>query len=351
MSRSEIHLSRIRSSGSRMRPEPYIDSQQDLSGWSIAVTGAGGYLGCSVVAALLRVGARPWRITRSDSTLPSCSDCEDIVSHPAELATWERVARIADAVVHLGAVTSAAAAESDPEASDRAGPLPMRLLAEAVERAAGESRIRVVVTAGSATQYGSGAFHDESAPDRPLGTYEDHKCSAEHALTPLRSRGIRLAFARLANVYGPGKSPAAPDRGVLTRMTERAIGGEPITIWHPGNWLRDYVFLDDAASAMLKLIANGGEEHDGRYLVCSGRSVPLHLAAEFVSESVFDLAGVRVPVQMVPPPRPLLPAEVRHFEGTPARLRKLGWGHTVELKEGLARTVLALTGCGAKPCR
>lgn len=329
-----------------MHPDASSSSLDVLSGWTIAVTGAGGYLGASLVDALLRVGARPWRVTRAAGTLAPRPDCEDMVSHPAELATWERIAQRADAVVHLGAVTSATAAEAEPEASERAGPLPMQLLTQVLARGAGACRLRAVVTAGSASQYGSGAVHDESAPDRPPGVYEEHKCKAERALGPLRSLGVRLSFARLANVYGPGKSPAAPDRGVLTRMAERALGGAPIPVWKPGDWLRDYVHIDDVSSALATLVAHGGLERDGRYLVCSGRSVPLRRAAELVSDAVLMESGVRVPVEMVQAPRPMLPVEMRQFEGVPSRLQRLGWKPNLPLDAGLAQTVRAFARSG-----
>jgi nucleoside-diphosphate-sugar epimerase len=334
-----------------MHPEAESGSSFSLSGRVVALTGAGGYVGSELVDVLLRAGARPLRIARSSRSLVPRAGCEDLVLHPAEPGTWELVVREADAVVHLGAVTSASAAESDPESSIRAGPLPMRLLAEAAESAGQRCRVRTVVTAGSATQYGSGSLRDESDPDRPPGLYEEHKCRAESALAPLRALGIGLAFARLANVYGPGNSPSAPDRGVLTRMAERAMHGVAITVWLPGDWLRDYVFIEDAAEALAVLAARAGCGGDGRYLVCSGRSVPLRWAAELVSRTVLEEAGVTAPVEMVPAPRPMLPVELRQFEGMPTRLVGLGWRPSVSLEEGLVRTVRSLVSAGGRACK
>jgi len=334
-----------------MPPDAAGSPPRSLSGQAIALTGAGGYIGSALVDVLLRAGSRPLRITRSTTSIVPRVGCDDLALHPSEPGTWDRVVREADAVVHLGAVTSAAAAESDPESSVRAGPLPMLLLAEAAARAGSACRIRKVVTAGSATQYGSGSVRDESAPDLPPGLYEKHKGGAESALAPLRSVGMGLAFARLANVYGPGKSPSAPDRGVLTRMAAHAVRGAPITVWMPGDWLRDYVFIDDVAMALATLVAYAECGGDGRFLVCSGRSVPLRRAAEMVSQAVLAETGVNAPVEMAPAPRPMLPVEVRQFEGTPSRLMRLGWRPAVGLEEGLARTVRSLAAARGQECR
>lgn len=318
-----------------------------LVGRTVAVTGASGYIGSALVAQLVALGAGVVRGTRDLARLPAApaphagARVRDVQGSLRDRATWAELLRDADALVHLACETSAVAAEGDPEASRRDSVEPIETLAG--ERSLAPT-LRTVVLAGSATQYGLGhslPVH-ESDPDRPAGVYERHKCEAERAARPLREGGVAVVSARLANVYGPGNATSSPDRGVLTKMVGAAMAGKPLSVYAPGDWLRDYVFIADVVNALCTLAALGSQVPEGRALVCSGRSVPLLEAAQGAAAAAERRTGQRVPVSLAAAPRPLLPVETRQFAATPARLAALGWRPLVPLAEGLAQTAAAL---------
>jgi nucleoside-diphosphate-sugar epimerase len=326
-------------------PEREADpAPEALAGRTVAITGASGYIGTALVARLAALGARVVRVTRDARRLPpppGGAACRDVEGSLGDAAPWHRALEGAHALVHLAGETSAAAAEQDPAASWRDSVAPIERMAEAARAA---PALRCVVLAGSATQYGLGERLPvrEDDPDRPPGVYEQHKCAAEAEARARLPRGVAVVAARLANVYGPGAAPSSPDRGVLTRMVARAAAGEALRVFAPGDWLRDYVDVDDVAEALAWLAAAGERIPEGRALVCSGRSVPLVEAARMAARAAERRTGVRVAVEVVPPPRPLLPVETRQFSGTPERLGALGWRARVALGDGLGRTAEAL---------
>ncbi|MBL9141659.1 MAG: NAD-dependent epimerase/dehydratase family protein, partial [Phycisphaerae bacterium] len=240
--------------------------------------------------------------------------------------------------------------EKDPEASHRDSVQPVGVLVQAVANAApSPTRLASVVLAGSATQYGLGQHLPvrESDPDRPASVYDQHKCEAETAARALQRHGVAVVSARLANVYGPGAATSSPDRGVLTKMVGLAMAGESLKVFAPGTWLRDYVYIDDVVDALIALAVDGARVPEGRALVCSGTSVALLTAAQRAAHAAGCVTEREVTVNVVPPPRALLPVETREFSATPERLMALGWRARVSLDQGLARTAgaLAVTRC------
>ncbi len=56
---------------------------------------------------------------------------------------------------------------------------------------------------------------------------------------------------RLFNVYGPRQSPRAPYASVIAIFCERIMTGRPITIFGDGHQTRDFLYIDDAVTALL----------------------------------------------------------------------------------------------------
>jgi dTDP-L-rhamnose 4-epimerase len=57
---------------------------------------------------------------------------------------------------------------------------------------------------------------------------------------------------RLQNVYGPGQSLTNPYTGIVSLFAQKAKAGEVIPVYEDGEIIRDFVFIDDVASAVLE---------------------------------------------------------------------------------------------------
>ena len=246
-------------------------------------------------------------------------------------------------IFHFAAQTSTAAAADDPDWDFHANVTPMRhLLAACRQRGARP----IVLFAGTVTQAGmpSRLPVDEDAPDDPITVYDRHKLIAEEDLKAAASQGIvRGATLRLANVYGPGGHGRKHDRDVLNRMIQTALAGGPLTVFGTGEYLRDYVFVEDVVDAFLMAAVHPEQVNRRHFVVASGRGISIRDAFELVASRVERLTGRHVAVTTTEPAAPLLPIEQRHFVGDPSRFSAAtGWRPSWSLTEGIDRTIEAL---------
>lgn len=317
-----------------------------MRGKTVAVTGAGGFLGGRLVDRLSRVECHIIRLGRSP--LPpvdaaAAARVTDVIGDVGDRAVWDRLVD-AGIIFHFAAQTSGAAAASNPDADFRVNVMPMRHLLAACRQ---RGRRPVVLFAGTVTEAGipSRLPVNEDAADDPITIYDRHKLMAEGELTAAALAGdVSAATLRLANVYGPGGPGRTGDRDVLNRMIKVALSGQPLTVYGSGEYVRDYVFIDDIIEAFW-LAATHPERVSGRYYVVgSGRGVTVREAFELIAERVRLMTGRTVPVASADPAKALSPIEQRSFIADPARFAAAtGWHPAVSLSAGIDRTIEALT--------
>lgn len=307
------------------------------------VTGAGGFLGGRLVKRLSTGDCRIIRVSRSALTpvVGSAATVSDVSGDVSDRMVWDAVAD-ADVFFHFAAQTSVAAGADDPDRDFAANVVPMRhLLAACRER----GRRPIVLFAGTVTQAGlpSRLPVDEDVPDDPITVYDRHKLIAEHDLKAAASQGIVWgASLRLANVYGPGAHGRTADRDVLNRMIRKAVAGQPLTLYGSGEYVRDYLFVEDVVDAFVIAAAHAEPISGRHFVIASGRGISLRDAFALVAARVERLRGRRVPVIATEPPAALSAIERRHFVGDPARFSAAtGWRPSCGLDEGIDRTIEA----------
>lgn len=315
-----------------------------FEGQTVAVTGAAGFFGGRLVSRLAEIPCRLMRIAR---TAPpplgeSPATVIDIAADVSDSAVWDRVTGDADAVFHFAAQTSSAIAAGNPAADFAANVAPMRHLLDACRR---HRRRPVIVFAGTVTQAGiaSRLPVNEDVADDPVTIYDRHKLIAENDLKSAVSAGTACgATLRLANVYGPGGHGRRHDRDVLNRMIRAAMHGEPLTVYGAGDYVRDYLFVDDAIDACLLAAANPARVTGQHFVVGSGRGVTIRQAFELVAARVEARLGRQVPVITAAPVTGLSAIEQRHFVADHSRFSAAtGWRPACSLADGIDRTIEA----------
>ncbi len=308
------------------------------------VTGGAGYVAASLVREL---AAEPLAIRRffraahgAPPVPPGPATVSDVHGDVTVRADLERALEGADVVHHLAAQTSIYVADAEPVADVGLNVLPLLYV---LEHARARGHEPLVLFASTVTAYGLPARLpvDESFPDDPHSVYDLNKIAAERLLAHYaRKRVVRGATLRLANVYGPGPRSSKPDRGVLNAMVRRALAGERLNIYGSGEWLRDYVYVDDVARAFVHAAHHPDAVNGRSFVIASGHGVTVADAVRLVAELVGEHTGRRVEVGHVPPPAQLSPVETRQFVGRSDAFRAAtGWSPTVSLREGIKKTI------------
>lgn len=130
-------------------------------------------------------------------------------------------------------------------------------------------------TAGALHTTDDQAAITENTPPNPHSAYGHAKLSHETELAQwARQRsGKRVLLARLSNLYGPGQA-WGKRQGLISHMARCLLRHQPIHIYVPLGTLRDYLYADDAAQAMVHAAGTMPAETSVELrLVCSEQAV------------------------------------------------------------------------------
>lgn len=203
----------------------------------------------------------------------------------------------------------------------------LRLLQKAVSHGVKQ----VVFPSSGGTVYGipSQLPVSELHPTNPISPHGIVKLAIEKYLHLFdHLYGLKYTILRIANPYGPGLNPTR-GQGVINAFLWRLAQGEPIEIWGDGEVVRDYIYVDDVASATLMAAENS--QSAKLFNVGSGSGTSLN---ELVN-LIFEVTGHNVPVQHTPARAFDVPTSILSIDKIK---REIGWQPSVSLADGIRRT-------------
>lgn len=118
----------------------------------------------------------------------------------------------------------------------------------------------------------------------PVSVYAATKLAQEHLLNVWgKAMGVDIAVLRLQNVYGPGQSLSNPYTGILSLFARMARLGRQIPLYEDGSVRRDFVLIDDVATAVYQA-ATSAEVYDFPIDIGSGEFQTIGTAAQLIAE-------------------------------------------------------------------
>lgn len=306
----------------------------------VLVTGGAGFIGRTVVRALIARGDRVTVLddlsTGNRSALsPDATLVVGDVTEPGLVGRLIAGAGI-EAVIHLAAIASVARTTTDWSAGHRVNVGGSVAVLEAARDARPGQPVPVVY-ASSAAVYGACPAVPlvETAPTRPLSAYGADKLASEtHARIGGALHGVPTLGVRLFNVYGPGQDPASPYSGVISLFADRLNRGEAVTIHGDGQQSRDFVFVEDAAGLLIAGLTAATTEApvvNG----CTGVETTIRDLVDHLARATGHPARITT--------APSRPGDIRRSLGDPTgAAQHLGRRATTPLAQGLARTLAAL---------
>ncbi len=232
-----------------------------------------------------------------------------------------------DTVIHL-ASSSSPGTDLDITADAQANVIAsLRLFDHCV--AAGVKRVVFISSGGTVYGIPGHVPIPESAPTQPITAYGVAKLAIEKYLEVYsRLRGLDYRVLRISNLYGPFQT-TAKKQGVVAAFLAEALRGEPLEIWGDGQVVRDYVFVKDAAEAVLAAMRHQGSE---RVFNIGGG---IGMSLNDVIAAIETRLG-RPLEKRFKPGRPV-DVPVNILDCALAKL-ELGWTARTEFDQGLAQT-------------
>jgi UDP-glucose 4-epimerase len=170
---------------------------------------------------------------------------------------------------------------------------------------------------------------------RPADINGVNKAAAEnYHLVYNDALGVRACSLRLTNIYGPRQLIRHDRQGFIGWFIRRAVEGEELCIFGDGAQLRDFVYVDDAIDAFLRV---GVDDRCNGEAFNVGGDEPISLR-DLASLLIALTGGGRVTHVDWPAGRKAIDIGSFYADSTMLRERT-GWQPRIALREGLARTV------------
>ncbi len=186
---------------------------------------------------------------------------------------------------------------------------------------------------------GTDNFFHEDTPYSPSSPYSASKASSDHLVRAWgRTYGLPVIITNCSNNYGPFHFPEK----LIPNVILNALKGKSILVYGDGSQIRDWLFVEDHARALLSVITKGvaGETYNiGGHNEKSNIMVVemiCHLLEELAPEKPLNLENYRDLIEFVKD-RP--GHDVRYAIDASKIERELGWVPLVSFETGLRKTI------------
>jgi dTDP-glucose 4,6-dehydratase len=320
----------------------------------IIITGAAGFIGSAVCRHLLRetnasiVCLDKMTYAAHPDTLTRIVDGRRAVFEKVDICNRAEVERVfrdhrPDAVMHLAAESHVDRSIKIPGVFIETNVVGTYVMLEAArhhwsglsdERRA-DFRFHHVSTDEVYGSLGETGKFTETTPYAPSSPYSASKASADHLVQAWHhTHGLPVVVSNCSNNYGPYQFPEK----LVPLMIINALEGKPLPVYGAGANVRDWLFVEDHAAALVRILMAG--RVGGKYNVGGGAE---HSNIEVV-HAICDTLDAMLPVRRS---RRELIAHVADRPGHDQRYaidatkikNELGWEPSVTFEAGLCRTI------------
>ena len=317
----------------------------------ILVTGGAGFIGSAVVRLAVARGHEVVNLAvltyaANLANVASVSDSPLYAFEQADIRDRVALDRIfaqhqPDAVMHLAAESHVDRSIDGPGAfieTNITGTYNMLEAARAYWTAQGKPqdfRFHHISTDEVFGTLGEDGQFTETTPYDPRSPYSASKAASDHLVRAWHETyGLPVILTNCSNNYGPFHFPEK----LVPVVILRALAGQTIPVYGDGGNVRDWLYVEDHADALLLALEKGAV---GRSYNIGGENEAKNIDLVRMICAEMD----RLRPENAPHDRLITfvtdrPGHDRRYAIDPARIRsELGWRPSVTVKEGLRRTV------------
>lgn len=301
----------------------------------VVVTGGAGFIGSALARRLLSAG---YRVDVIDNLLTGNRDnlaeiTREVTLYEFDIRNYDAIATVidgADYVFHLAALPSVPKSILNPVLSHECnidGTFN-------VLRAAADGKVGRLIYAASSSAYGDSETLPkvETMAPRPKSPYAVQKLTGEYYSSVFASCfDLETVSLRFFNVFGPRQDPASVYSGVISLFLTCLIERRRPTIYGDGEQSRDFTFVEDVVSLLMKAAEAPG---------VSGRVYNAGNGQRFTLNETWRLLQKIEGVDLPPNYGPSRSGDVMHSQAdTTAAARELGHLPRYSFEEGLRLTL------------
>ncbi len=240
---------------------------------TLIVTGGAGFIGSAVVRHLIRNTA--WRVVNVDcltyagnpEALAEVADDPRYVFEQVDICDASAMAYVfgrdkPDGVIHLAAESHVDRSIAGPAAfiqTNIVGTYTLLEAARAYWQALSPVRqdsfrfLHVSTDEVYGTLGETGVFSEDS-PYLPNSPYSASKAASDHLVRAWhRTYGLPGLISHCSNNYGPWQH----EEKLIPRMILNALAGQPLPVYGDGRQVRDWLYVEDHAEALLRVFERG----------------------------------------------------------------------------------------------
>jgi dTDP-glucose 4,6-dehydratase len=317
----------------------------------LLVTGGAGFIGSAVVRRAVKDGLSVVNLDKL-TYAGSLTNVAEVANNPlyafeqADICDRARIDAILtkhqpDAIMHLAAESHVDRSIDGPAAfieTNITGTYVMLEAARAYWTAKGKPegfRFHHISTDEVFGSLGPTGKFTEDTPYDPRSPYSASKASSDHLVRAWHETyGLPVVLTNCSNNYGPYHFPEK----LIPVVILKALAGAPIPIYGKGDNIRDWLYVEDHAVALLTVLQKG---QLGRSYNIGGENEATNLGLVQTICAILD--------EKRPGNRPYAeqitfvtdrPGHDQRYAIDPSRIsRELGWRPSVTLEEGLEKTI------------
>ncbi|KOO58196.1 dTDP-glucose 4,6-dehydratase [Rheinheimera sp. KL1] len=188
--------------------------------------------------------------------------------------------------------------------------------------------------------HGTDDLFTETTPYAPSSPYSASKASSDHLVRAWhRTYGLPVIVTNCSNNYGPYHFPEK----LIPLMILNALSGKPLPVYGKGNQIRDWLFVEDHARALYKVVTEGmvGETYNiGGHNEKQNIEV-VHTLCNLLEELAPNKpAGVQRYEDLVTYVKDRPGHDLRYAIDASKIERELGWKPEETFESGLRKTVI-----------
>lgn len=188
--------------------------------------------------------------------------------------------------------------------------------------------------------HGTDDLFTETTPYAPSSPYSASKAASDHLVRAWhRTYGLPVVLTNCSNNYGPYHFPEK----LVPHMILNALHGKPLPVYGDGSQIRDWLYVEDHARALLQVVTQG---KDGETYNIGGHNEQRNLyVVQTICDLMEELAGDKKP-NGVKHYRDLItfvkdrPGHDARYAIDASKIEKdLGWKPQETFESGLRKTV------------